>query len=91
MQLLGLASTLGIDVEMVITAHELKHIYIFLDCGKHCGVHFCPFVRLDQRICLGFLWFYVECRTIQSLLVLVRPMTAKAGTDFEASVVSNIN
>ena len=38
-----------------------------------------------------FLWFYVECRTVQSLLVLVRPMTAKARTDFEASVVSNIN
>ena len=54
MQLLGLASTLDIDAEMVITAHELKHIYIFLDCGKHCGVHFCYFVRLDQGICRVF-------------------------------------
>ena len=55
MLLLVVASTRGIDAEMVVTAHELKHIYIFLDCGKHCGVHFCPLCALTKAYVVCFV------------------------------------
>ena len=91
MQLLGLASALGIDVEMVNTAHPLKHIDNIPVCGKHYDVHFCPSVRLDQRIFLVFLWFYFEYRTLTA--GSWRTMTVEAGADFDgsASMLSIIN
>ena len=55
MQLFGLAYTLDVDAEMVGTAHPLKTHNVLPVCAKHYGVHFCPFVRLDQRICLVFV------------------------------------
>ena len=35
-------------------SHSLKHNSIFPVCGKHCGVHFCPSMRPNQRTCLVF-------------------------------------
>ena len=90
MQLLGLASTLDIDAEMVGTAHPLKHITFCLSVPSTVAYTSVLLCALTNAY-VFFLWLYVEFRTVQSLLVLVRPMTAKARTDFEASVVSNIN
>ena len=90
MQLLGLASTFDIDAEMVVTAHPLKHITFCLSVSSTVAYTSVLFCALTNQNVLFFVVF-VEFRTVRSLLVLVRPMTAKARTDFEASVVSNIN